>query len=210
MYKLQGNKRTPLSVFISYAHEDELLRQQLEDHLSLLRRQGLIADWYDRHIMPGAAWAQEIDEHLEAASIILLLISASFLASDYCYETEMQRALEYHKRGKARVIPIILRPCDWRKSPFAHLQCLPQDGKAITTWQNSDEAFLTVAQGLRQVIEQQQIPLRPLPEVERKNRTALIKRVRTTWIEGLLEHSLHEVVRLELHLQERPDVLVNP
>ncbi len=77
MYKLQGNKRTPLSVFISYAHEDELLRQQLEDHLSLLRRQGLVADWHDRQIMPGAAWAQEIDEHLEAASIILLLISAS-------------------------------------------------------------------------------------------------------------------------------------
>jgi len=210
MYKLQGNKRTPLSVFISYAHEDELLRQQLEDHLSLLRRQGLVADWHDRQIMPGAAWAQEIDEHLEAASIILLLISASFLASDYCYEIEMQRALEYHKRGKARVIPIILRPCDWRKSPFAHLQCLPRDGKAVTIWQNSDEAFLTVAQGLRQVIEQQQIPLRPLPEEERKNRTALIKQVRTTWIEGLLEHSLHEAARLELRLQEQPDASANP
>src|SRR6266568_4258284 len=210
MYKLQGNKRTPLSVFISYAHEDELLRQQLEDHLSLLRRQGLVADWHDRQIMPGAAWAQEIDEHLEAVSIILLLISASFLASDYCYEIEMQRALEYHKRGKARVIPIILRPCDWRKSPFAHLQCLPRDGKAVTIWQNSDEAFLTVAQGLRQVIEQQQIPRPPLPEVERKNRTALIKQVRTTWIEGLLEHSLHEAARLELRLQEQPDASANP
>lgn len=210
MEERQGNKRTPLSVFISYAHEDEPLRQQLEDHLSLLRRQGLISEWHDREILPGAEWAQEIDEHLLAASIILLLISADFLASDYCFDIEMQRALERHQRAEARVIPIILRPCDWQTSPFAPLQSLPNDGKAVTTWQNPDEAFLAIVQGLRRVIEQQQIPLRPLPEVEQKNRRSLIKRVRTTWIEGLLEHSLHEAVRLELHLEERPDMLANP
>src|SRR5690349_5863095 len=105
--------RAPVSVFYSYAHQDEALRQQLETHLSLLRRQGLISEWYDRKILPGAEWVGEIDEHLERASIILLLISADFLASDYCYDKEMTRALERHKQGEARVIPIILRPCDW-------------------------------------------------------------------------------------------------
>src|SRR5260221_9866333 len=105
MERLQANKRIPLSVFIAYAHEDELLRQQLETHLSLLHRQGLISEWHDRDILPGAEWAREIDARLETASIILLLISADFLASDYCYELEMQRALERHKRGEARVIP---------------------------------------------------------------------------------------------------------
>ena len=68
MEELQGNKRIPLSVFISYAHEDEPLRQQLEAHLSLLRRQGWIVDWHDRQILAGEEWVQKIDEHLEAAS----------------------------------------------------------------------------------------------------------------------------------------------
>jgi TIR domain/NACHT domain len=210
MDELQSNKRAPLSVFISYMHEDELLRQQLEAHLSLLRRQGWIVDWHDRQILAGDEWARDIDEHLETASIILLLISSHFLASDYCYDIEMQRALERHRRGEARVIPIILRPCDWKTSPSAHLQCLPRGGKAVTTWENQDEAFLSIAQGLRRVIEQRQIPARPLAAVERQNRTRLLKRVRTIWIEGLLDHSLQQAARLALHLQERPDVLVNP
>ena len=200
----------PLTLFYSYAHEDELLRNELEKHLSLLHRQGFISEWHDRQILAGDEWAQVIDEHLERASIILLLVSADFLASDYCYAIEMQRALERRKRGEARVIPIILRPCDWRNSPFATQQCLPRDGKAVTTWQDKDEAFLAIAQGLRRTIEQERIPRPPLPEVERKNRKALIKRVQTTWIEGLLDQSLHEAARLELHLQERPDALVNP
>ena len=201
---------SPIMLFYSYAHEDELLRGELEKHLSLLHRQGLISEWHDRQILAGDEWAADIDQHLETASIVLLLISSDFLASHYCYDIEMKRALERHQRGEVRVIPIILRPCDWRTSPFARLQCLPRDGKAITTWQNPDEAFLAIADGLRRVIERQQIPVRPLPEVERKNRATLIKRVRVTWVEGLLEHSFHEAVRLELHLQERPDVLVNP
>src|SRR5262249_53954544 len=136
MHERRANTGAPLSVFISYAHEDELLRQRLEAHLSLLRRQGWIADWHDRQILAGDEWAQAIDQHLEAASIILLLISPDFLASTYCYEIELQRALERHQRGEARVIPILLRPCDWQTSPFAHLQCLPRDGKAATTWEN--------------------------------------------------------------------------
>src|SRR3989454_10208811 len=153
MHDLQGNRGAPLPIFISYAHEDELLRQQLGTHISLLRRQGLISEWHDREILPGDEWAHEIDEHLQIASIILLLISPDFLASDYCYDIEMQRALERHQRGEARVVPILLRPCDWQSAPFAHLQALPRDGKAITTWDNQDEAFQQIAQGLRQVIE---------------------------------------------------------
>src|SRR6266487_413378 len=210
MEERQGNKRIPLSIFISYAHEDESLLQQLEGHLSQLRRQGLIADWHDRRILAGEEWAQKIDEHLEAASIILLLISPNFLASDYCYDKEMKRALERHQHGEARAIPIILRPCDWQSSPFARLQSLPRDGKAVTTWQNQDEAFLVIAEGLRRIIERQQIPARPLSHVERQNRTRLMNRVRATWIEGVLEHSLHQAALIALDLQEQPDALANP
>src|SRR6266849_3948169 len=132
---------TPVELFYSYAHEDEALRATLEKHLSLLRRQGVISQWSDRHITAGTDWTQAIDEHLEQASIILLLISADFLASDYCYGVEMKRALARHQANEARVIPILLRPVDWHNAPFAHLQALPTDAKAITSWPNPDEAF---------------------------------------------------------------------
>ena len=143
-----------VEVFFSYAHKDEAYRNELEKHLSLLRRQGLITAWHDRHILPGTDWAQAIDEHLEGASVILLLISADFLASDYCYGLEMQRALRRHQTNEARVIPILLRPVDWNNSPFAHLQALPNDAKPITAWHNRDEAFTDVAAGIRRVIEE--------------------------------------------------------
>ena len=145
--------QNPVSLFLSYAHEDEPLLRQLETHLSGLQRQGLISLWHDRKIVPGTPWAGEIDAQLEHASIILLLVSADFLASDYCYQVEMQRALERHQAGEARVIPIIVRTADWRHAPFAKLQALPTDARAITTWPNQDEAFVDVAAGIRRTIE---------------------------------------------------------
>ncbi|HEV2655399.1 MAG TPA: toll/interleukin-1 receptor domain-containing protein, partial [Ktedonobacteraceae bacterium] len=142
-----------INVFISYAHEDEALLRQLQTHLSPLKRQGLIATWYDRQIVAGSNWAGEIDAHLEQASIILLLVSADFLASDYCYEVEMTSALARHEAGQARVIPIALRPVDWQGAPFAHLQALPTDAQPITRWTDRDEAWTNVAAGIRRAIE---------------------------------------------------------
>ena len=141
-----------VELFYSYSHKDEDLRAELERHLSLLRRSGHISEWHDRRIEPGAAWKGEIDSHLRSARIILLLISSDFLASDYCYDIEAKLALERHQRGEAVVIPIILRPADWTAAPFAALQGLPKDAKAITTWTNRDEAFLDVARGIRQAV----------------------------------------------------------
>src|SRR6266487_3695826 len=131
----------PIEVFCSYAHKDEPQLQKLETHLNVLKRQGLISTWHDRHIVPGMDWAYAIDTHLSTASVILLLISPDFLASDYCYGIELQRALERHRANEARVIPILLRPVDWKGAPFAHLQMLPTDARPITTWRNRDEAF---------------------------------------------------------------------
>jgi tetratricopeptide (TPR) repeat protein len=164
------NSSNPVEIFYSYAHKDETFRSKLETHLSLLQRQGLVTAWHDRHILPGADWAQAIDEHLERASVILLLISADFLASDYCYGIEMQRALERHQANEARVIPILLRPVDWKDAPFAHLQALPTDAKPISTWRNRDAALTDVAAGIRRVIEdlsllQASVPRAALPRV---------------------------------------------
>lgn len=145
--------QNPAEVFYSYAHKDERWRQKLDTHLSLLKRQGLISSWHDRRIVAGMDWAHEIDTHLNSAAIILLLISADFLASDYCYGIEMQRALERDQTKEARVIPILLRSVDWQSAPFARLHVLPLDAKPITTWSNKDAAFADVAAGIRRAIE---------------------------------------------------------
>ena len=135
------NSDEPTEVFYSYSHKDEELRDEIQEHLSILRRQGVITNWHDREIGAGKEWEGQIDEHLQRADVILLLISSSFLASNYCNDVEMARAMERHDAGEARVIPIILRPVDWEGSPFEKLQALPKDAKPITTWTNKDEAF---------------------------------------------------------------------
>lgn len=138
-------------VFISYAHKDEALRLKLDPHLKLLQRQGLIATWHDRLIKPGAEWADVIDANLEQARIVLLLVSADFIASDYCWKKEMTRALERHEQGAARVIPVIIRDCKWETAPFAKLQALPERGKSVDKWKNKDSAWRNVADGIEQV-----------------------------------------------------------
>lgn len=137
------------SLFFSYSHKDEALRDRLEVHLASLRRSGAISTWHDRRITAGDPLAERIDQNLERADIILLLISPDFLASDYCHDIEMQRALDRHAQGNARVIPVILKPCDWQHSPFSSLLAAPTDGKPITRWPDEDEAFLDVVRLIR-------------------------------------------------------------
>jgi hypothetical protein len=143
----------PLSVFISYSHRDEALKDDLVMHLATLKRQGKIRAWQDRDIEAGTEWDAEIQQQLESANIILLLITPRFLASDYCYDLEMQRALQRHEAGTARIIPIILKPCDWEATPFRKLQVLPKDAKPVTQWDDPDEAFLNIVQGIRRIVE---------------------------------------------------------
>ena len=130
------------------------MRDALETHLALLRREGFIASWHDRRIIAGQEWKGQIDRHLDEADIILLLVSADFLASDYCYEVEMQRALVRHKSGHACVIPVIIRSVDWSGAPFAELQALPKDAKAVASWKDTDEAWTDVARGIRHAAEE--------------------------------------------------------
>ncbi|XGV99811.1 MAG: toll/interleukin-1 receptor domain-containing protein [Leptolyngbya sp. BL-A-14] len=142
----------PIEVFFSYSHRDEELRDELAIHLSMLKRQGIIAAWHDREITAGSDWAGEIDTHLNTASLILLLVSANFLASDYCYDIELTQAMQRHAAGQARVLPIILKPCDWTGAPFGKLQALPKNAKPVTKWDDRDEAFLNIVQGIRAAI----------------------------------------------------------
>lgn len=89
----------------------------------------------------------------ETADIILLLISSSFMASQYCYSIEMKRAIQRHESGKAIVIPILIRPVDWKNAPFGKLQCLPSNAKAMSKWNDKDEGFHEISLGIRKTIE---------------------------------------------------------
>src|SRR5205823_2974249 len=123
-------------------------------HVKPLQHEGLIDVWHDRDISVGAEWEREIDEHLKAADIILLLVSPDFMDSDYCYSIEMKLAIERHERGEAIVVPIILRPVDWTGAPFAKLQALPKDAKPITDWVTQDNGFLNVTKGIRKMVKE--------------------------------------------------------
>ncbi len=143
-----------VSLFYSYSHKDEALRDELEEHLSLLKRHGFIHSWHDRKIGAGHEWQSSIDKNLETANIIVFLVSSAFLASDYCYDKEIKKALEKHEKGDARTIPVIIRPVDWSGAPFSKLQALPKNAEAVTSWANRDEAWTDVAKGIRKVIEE--------------------------------------------------------
>lgn len=150
--------KQPVRLFYSYSHSDEEWRRKLETHLALLKKRGLIESWHDRDILASEDWKDQISQHLDRADIILLLVSADFLASDYCYDIEMQRAMQRHNAGEACVIPIILHACDWADAPFSKLQALPTNAKPVSSWADTNEAFSITAKGIRAVIERRFLP----------------------------------------------------
>lgn len=147
-----NNTKSGCSAFISYSHKDERLKKRLDTHLSQLQHEGLVNTWHDRKILPGSDWKGEIDSHLDSARIILILVSPDFLASRYCYDVEMKRALKRHDDKEAVVVPIVLRSCDWSTTPLANLQALPQDAKPVTEWGNRDRAYTDIAIGIRRLL----------------------------------------------------------
>lgn len=151
-----------MKAFISYSHRDAWALDRLHTHLSMLRREGRIQEWFDREILAGGELDTVIAEQLEDSDLFLLLVSPDFLASDYCYEREMARALERHEAGEARVIPIIIEPCDWKASPLCRLKALPRDGNPVTEWTNQNNAFVDIVTELRRVVETGDVePTRP-------------------------------------------------
>lgn len=140
-------------LFFSYSHKDEELRDALEVHLAMLKRQGLIDAFHDRRIVAGESLDNSIDAYLETADVILCLVSPDFINSDYCYSREMGRALERHAQGEASVIPVILRHCEWEQTPLKGLRGTPRDNKPVKAWADPDEALNYVAQDIRRAVE---------------------------------------------------------
>lgn len=145
-----------MRAFISYSHQDADALDRLHVHLANLQREGRIKTWYDREILAGDILDDEINRELEAADLFLLMVSPDFIASNYCVEQEMQRALERHDAGEARVVPIIVEPCDWAAMPqLRRLKAVPNDGEPISEWANANNAYLNVVQEIRRIVDGQ-------------------------------------------------------
>lgn len=142
-----------MRAFISYSHHDAWAVERLHTHLAMLRREGHIVAWYDRDILAGSDLDAEIASELASCDLFLPLLSPDFLASDYCYETEMMRAIERHDAGELRVVPIVIEPCDWAASSLRKLKALPKDGKPVAEWTNKNTAFLDIVNELRRVVD---------------------------------------------------------
>ena len=143
-----------VKLFYSYAHEDEKLRDELEKYLVILKRTGVIDSWHDRKITAGSDWKGHIDANLNSADIILLLISADFISSDYCYDEELKKAMHRHELEDAVVVPVILRPVNWKKASFSKLEALPTDGVPVTSWPQVDAAFTNVSDGIETLVNE--------------------------------------------------------
>jgi hypothetical protein len=161
------------TIFFSYSHKDEGLRDRLETHLAMLKRRGVISTWHDRRLVVGDDIDAGVSAELERADIILMLLSPDFLASEYCYGVEMARAMERHRAGAARVIPVILRPCDWHQAAFGALLATPTDGRPVTKFPDQDDAFLEITMAIRAAAQDRssaaRLPASARPEVRTPN-----------------------------------------
>lgn len=149
----EGDGIMRVKVFLSYCHEDEDMKKELDKALIMLKRNEKIETWNDRCLVAGSELETEILENLKSADIILLLVSTDFLVSPYCFEKEMKMALERHMNKSAVVIPVILRRCDWLKSELKDLVAIPKDGKPIKSWNDPDEAYFEVKQEIEKAID---------------------------------------------------------
>jgi hypothetical protein len=169
----QYAKPKPRSVFYSYSHKDGDLRDELDTHLKLLKREGFISTWYDREIPPGDDWDHVINENLNSADVILFLVSQYFLASQYCRDIEMRRAMERYEKHEAIVIPIILKPCVWTSEPFAKLQALPKNCRPLVEW--PDTGFARVSEELRAMMVNLIYPRLPSEKTEGQHGNWIMK-----------------------------------
>jgi len=147
------------SLFISYSHADTELRKAMDIHLGALRRLGKVISWSDGQLEPGKDWNEAILRNLRSADIVLLLVSPDSLDSDYIWKVEIAEAMKRQEQGKCRVIPVLLRPCDWKEMAFSKLEVSPKDPrnarpKPVSLWQDQDEAFSIVVQGIKKALKE--------------------------------------------------------
>jgi TIR domain len=145
--------RRSIKIYYSYAHADREWLERLSGHLEVFKQQGHITEWDNSAVQPGTEWSAVIDYQRSTSDLILLLLSAHYLASDFCSIVEMPSAIELHERGKARTIPILLSPVSWKQTPLGTFHALPSNGIPLTQWSKSEEALTSIAQEIGQIVD---------------------------------------------------------
>ena len=139
--------------FVAYARVDKDVVERLLTHLEGLKHKGKLETWYDGKIAAGEPWEIQISDELNRSDIVVLCVSADFLASDYVQTVEVPRALQRSRTGQCRVIPVILNHCAWHGHSFASFQVVPADGKPIADYDNPEEAWTEVIKAIDGAIE---------------------------------------------------------
>jgi serine/threonine protein kinase/DNA polymerase III delta prime subunit len=210
----QPGPHTSVAVMSVCAPADWQYLEQWEAQLHLLEQAGVLTLWSERHLLAGASRQQLISEHLNRADLIILLLSADFFSSEDCI-TLMKWALQRQQNSAVRVVPLLLRPVEWQASPLAPLQCMPSNQLPITAWPNRDMAFNACVRDLRHLLG---LPMTstqlsrhaPASSAQNHNRRILLRKVRSFWVTGMLEHSLHGAAVIALGLREQPEAVANP
>lgn len=207
-------QRSRVSIICICAPPDLLHLDQWENHLRPLEQAGHITVWSERHLPAGAPRAEQMNECLEQADLVVFLLSADFFDSDDCVEL-MNKAFRRHQQGKTRILPVLLRRVAWRESPLGILSCLPSNQCPVTEWTNQDAAFGDCVQDIRRMLGRPVTSSLKLfqtsaPILRSQDRQRLLRRVRSFWITGVLEQSLHGAALLALGLQEQPDAVAHP
>lgn len=141
-----------MKAFISYSHKDELMLQRLHVHLAHIKREDILKTWTDEEISAGSDLNDSISSNLGGSQLFIALLSPDYIASNYSYDKEFQKAIEMEQNGQLIIIPLIIEPCDWKNTPFSSYKALPKDGKPIVEWQNINTAFLDVTTNLRKLL----------------------------------------------------------
>jgi hypothetical protein len=148
-----------IEIFISYAEEDREYLKELENQLKSLARSIPIDIWHRRKVIPGQEVSREVDTHLKAARIILLLLSPNYLASEYL-RNEMTQAMKRHETEEVRVIPVLLRPIYWQDTPLKDLEPLPTNRQPVSRWPDKSDAFDNIDRGIRKAVKELTPPAR--------------------------------------------------
>lgn len=157
-------------IFIAYSHEDLAYKNELKKFLGPLLREGRVKVWDDYDIEAGDDWDAAIKEQLYSAGIVLLLVSADSLASDYFYGKEVEVSLKRHRAGETIVVPVVLRACDWVNTPLGGLEALPEKGRPVKNWPVEDEAWQDVVSRLRRLLDEVEKRQKQISETQQRYR----------------------------------------
>jgi len=139
-------------LFVSYSRRDSAFLDDFKTHIAGLKRNNLIEEWTDQQIKPGEVWEKTLKRELETADIIIFLVSPDFIASDYIHDVEVDKAIERHNKGELIIVPVIIRSCDFESTKLNIFQALPKNAEPVSKWEDKDEAWLNVVEGIKKII----------------------------------------------------------